>query len=457
DDNGDGWGSNVLSAGTGDGQIAAALRLGMGLDYLTNPSGRVEILEVTPARYLEQGQSSTKLSADINDPALASTVRVEVRPPSVELSPGNSEEQREIEGVMTGFLSCDSTGCSLADSSSAGIVFSDDKPGKYTVFYFARDNQSGELSAVKHSLVYKNHADNKPPSTVALLKPTADATTQTAVIFDWEDATDPDGDTVTYTLETATDEAFTNIVYRAEELSRSTAAITANTLLLDGSKGLPEQTYHWRVIPVDQYGARPAANAILSAAFSADNPSNGVDGIMNVGLVLDALNPGVDLPNMTIITPPTVTNPSGNNLLPPSGGYVPVPGDAVSDISVSVPEYEDWKTVVDTTQGDPGSIYPTMCPLNQSCSSLPPVVEDYIRVLNWAEITYPELLNTINKQEIDYYPPYKARYYPLTEIYIAYNLDDQMFYGYSLDLWGDQIKLLASLADLLLLVQADGF
>ncbi|MCP4695939.1 MAG: hypothetical protein GY862_03675, partial [Gammaproteobacteria bacterium] len=47
DDNGDGWGSNVLSAGTGDGQIAAALRLGMGLDYLTNPSGRVEILEVT--------------------------------------------------------------------------------------------------------------------------------------------------------------------------------------------------------------------------------------------------------------------------------------------------------------------------------------------------------------------------------------------------------------------------
>ncbi len=96
----------------------------------------------------------------------------------------------------------------------------------------------------------------------------------------WKKTTDPEGHPVTYTLEIATDEAFADTVYRDEELRASTGAINIDTALLNGDKGLKDQTvYYWRVIAVDWYGAQT-----LSACQTAVGDERAALGLAGVAI-----------------------------------------------------------------------------------------------------------------------------------------------------------------------------
>jgi len=87
------------------------------------------------------------------------------------------------------------------------------------------------------------------------------------------------------------------------------------------------------------------------------------------------------------------------------------------------------------------------------------IVDDsitYLRVINWAEVLYPQLFPIQAKQEFSL-PPYQVSYYPTTGTYIGYNPSDYSFYGYNPNLWGDNILFLGTLNEYLSSAQAAGF
>lgn len=89
--------------------------------------------------------------------------------------------------------------------------------------------------------------------------------------------------------------------------------------------------------------------------------------------------------------------------------------------------------------------------------TLRPPFTDYDRVMNWGEaIVAPDLLPTMDKQVFDY-PPYKVRYYPVSNTYLGYNTEDKWMYIYSPKLFGDEIKPLAPLSSFLPSVHQEGF
>jgi hypothetical protein len=71
----------------------------------------------------------------------------------------------------------------------------------------------------------------------------------TTLVLDWEDTTDPDGDSMSYTvLFSKGDPSFSNPI-RIEDLDYSTCLVSPAHGIEDLS------TYHWKVQAIDEYGA----------------------------------------------------------------------------------------------------------------------------------------------------------------------------------------------------------
>lgn len=85
-----------------------------------------------------------------------------------------------------------------------------------------------------------------------------------------------------------------------------------------------------------------------------------------------------------------------------------------------------------------------------------PVTPDWQRVMNWAETMFPQLFSVTNKQEMTI-SPYVVRYYPTTNVYLGFNPQDNHFYGYAKEMWGDQIQRFGLLSEYLPLAQQGGF
>ena len=101
--------------------------------------------------------------------------------------------------------------------------------------------------------------------------------------FDWSDATDPDGDLLSYTLEIASNALFSagSIEHRIEALSASSAIVDETALIPDG------KALFWRVITTDEFGATS-----ISPVFSLNTDNtNGVPGVIQ-GLVFSNINFG---------------------------------------------------------------------------------------------------------------------------------------------------------------------
>jgi hypothetical protein len=60
------------------------------------------------------------------------------------------------------------------------------------------------------------------------------------------------------------------------------------------------------------------------------------------------------------------------------------------------------------------------------------------RIMNWAEVVFPELFPKISKNDMTI-PPYNVRYYSSNKTYLGYNPNDDHFYGYNPMIWGPEI------------------
>jgi hypothetical protein len=268
DDNHEQIGSNHFSYyEDSDGHWAKEIYLGVGPKYYPNdPSNPAEILEVTPTRYLSANQSSVALFALVNHPPRIenSTVYVEIRSPSLTLTPSGSEQtgQLAIELQSTQLISQQA-------NRFTGTFNGFTEPGRYEIFYFVYDQETKERSPLKYSLVYKNIDNNQAPESFELLTPEDDSETPTVVILVWDNTVDPEGHRVTYSVEVATDPNFTQLAYQREGLTIPSLLLDQQTPINQGAlgivNGLPDDTrYYWRVTAVDAFGATTQSTSTFS-------------------------------------------------------------------------------------------------------------------------------------------------------------------------------------------------
>ncbi len=262
DDNGDQIGSNVLSVGFGDGQIASDLFLGVGA---TQASGPVDITNVTETLYLNHSASTEALWAEANN---SGTTWIEVRPPSQVLDNEGGTGQLITPSVRYGLDWNESR------FQNESVVFSES--GKHEVFYFhyESDADSNQISSMERSLVYKDKEDNNPPGAFGLISPTNGSSKKTMLLFDWDDAVDPDpGSKVTYTLMIDDNSDFSSAEFIREEIPISFTYVDLSAGLQDAT------TYYWRVLAVDPYGARTWSNE-TTWSFTTNN-TNAFPGWVN--------------------------------------------------------------------------------------------------------------------------------------------------------------------------------
>ena len=244
DDNGDGVGSNDLSDPSGDGALCDSLFIGV--SALTgNDPGDVAILQVAYSVFLGEGENSADLWAKVDNKARLDTLWIEVKAPAYSpVDPGGSG-QAEMVLPKSAWENYNSVLDRYEWPSHTG--FNDS--GIYQVFYFAKDQNTGHVSPLIETKVYKAKAGNNPPGLFALGSPADGGEVLTTVVLDWEDALDPDGDPLTYTvLLSKGDPAFSEPI-RIEGMIYSTC-------LVGPSQGIEDLSeYYWQVQAIDRYGA----------------------------------------------------------------------------------------------------------------------------------------------------------------------------------------------------------
>jgi len=243
DDNGDGSGSNKLNNPQGDGFLSDTLFIGVST-ITGNDPGDVIVTDVAPARFVEVGDETANLWAKVDNNDRLSTIWVEVKPPNYDPVGEGGSGQAEMDLTKTGHTYYDAQEDRYIWSGLGGFTDS----GTYEVFYFAKDDTSGNVSPFMVSYVYKAIDPNQEPDSFMLLSPEYGEETLTSLVLDWEDSTDQDGDNVTYTvLLSKGDDSFSDPI-RIEGLVNSTC-------LLDPSDGLEDlNTYYWKVQAIDEYG-----------------------------------------------------------------------------------------------------------------------------------------------------------------------------------------------------------
>ena len=272
DDNGDGIGSNVLSVGIGDGQSADDLYLGVGTTQASRP---VDISSVSETQYLDQASSAAMLSAHANE---VGSSWIEIRRPAETLGNAGGTGQLTTPSERHG-MDWDVTETRWEKSD-----FAFNETGKYEVFYFHYDGdvETNDISSMQRSLVYKDKDGNNPPAAFSLLAPVNGSSPKTVLLFDWEDAVDPDpGNDVTYKLIIDDNSDFSSAEFVREE-------ITLSLTYIDLSAGLQDATtYYWKVLAVDPYGARTWSTE-TTWSFTTNN-TNAFPGWVN-GIVYNRMN-----------------------------------------------------------------------------------------------------------------------------------------------------------------------
>ncbi|MDP2898461.1 MAG: C13 family peptidase [bacterium] len=259
DDNGDGNGTNdALSAYLGnDGAVSAKMILGY--DYAADQTAR--LLSVSPAKHLGPTDGDPVLEATVSDSTRAGEIWVTIKPPKFDLGDPQLgvSEQREIAVPQLHFDSQPTTGTFRLYNFNKEGFSGFNTAGRYEVFYFLKDSETGSLSVLKRSFVYRslNTAD-QPPKTFDLLAPGDGSVQNTLLFLDWEDSVDPENQTVSYTVEISTDSSFAAPEFVIE-------GVDGSGVMVDELVGLDDLThYFWRVIAVDSDGNRTPSTQSLS-------------------------------------------------------------------------------------------------------------------------------------------------------------------------------------------------
>jgi hypothetical protein len=326
DDDGDGYGSNVLSE-TGDGNEADEMYLGVGNYYVPNSAANpAEISGVTETAYLasDPADNTYTMWAEVNDNAKVDGGRIwfEVREPSKTLSEVGGSGQAVADYVYN-FLTYDS-GLRWGKTYNAF-----DEYGRYEIFYFVRDAATQMVSPMKRSFVYKDSPANANfPDAFNLVAPEDGAEQMPTVILEWEESVDADGDEVTYTVMVSQDSDFTTVDYTRTNIK--------NTWALVGDEGeLSADTwYYWKVVAVDPYGKHTESNQVWSFYTSCLDPGNcsgtELPGIINGYVYVSGTNPN------TPIAGATITTSNGRSAVSAANGYYSISNHNPGTWNISV-------------------------------------------------------------------------------------------------------------------------
>ena len=247
----------------------------MGPNYDVNlTANSANIVSVTDTLFLANNQSAAALHLVANDFSQVGQAYVEIHSPAKALTPQGGTEQLSTDYVRRQMLPPGGQGNPFIDRfylNHGGFV----ETGKYEIYYYIEDVETGNISPAQRSVVYMNLGPNEPPSPFELIAPASAAVIRTVGIFDWADAVDPEGHDLTYTLLMADDSGFTTFngkpgVYRQEELGSSVAVADATAGLRDlGS-------YFWKVQAIDAFGAIRTSSQTHSFNTNNNNAPFGV-------------------------------------------------------------------------------------------------------------------------------------------------------------------------------------
>ncbi len=260
-----------------DAEFLKQSYLGTGPRYdIDNVGNPAEILAIPPTLYLGPDENEVHLAIRVNNTRYVAEASVDVRPPGIELAPPAAESGLDRPALQRDFdtlLRAPDLDCTQFAQECRGSVSSGrdrdgnetplfEQPGKYELFYFVRDKETGEVSPLKRSVAYKDYTINTAPLPFELLAPDDGAQIRTAAaLFRWTPSAHSDG----YTLVLAYDEAFTLEAWRAEELRYPVTV----------AHGLEyNEEYWWKVIATDNFGARTesAIRRLRTGEFSLPPP-----------------------------------------------------------------------------------------------------------------------------------------------------------------------------------------
>jgi hypothetical protein len=342
DDDGNARGSNTLALADGDGAISKELYLGVGTTITNSAVNPQDLTSVTPTTIIPAGinQFDVRLTSLGTSNEIASAW-AEVRVPGTTLNPGGTQSGQltlDLPKVLFNPDATDTTKhrwsgtASLAALYPAGGV-TELPAGMYEVYYYARNAATLDISPLQRSVVYKQKNGNNPPTKVNLTVPASGSSLKTVSSFEWTAATDPENDLFTYTLEIATDAAFTKIVYKEEEL-----AVTA-TYVPDGT--LKDLTsYYWRITAIDQFGASSTSAA---SSFTTDN-TNGLPALITGSIRNDSS--GAAITNATVQLGSANARPVLSN-----GAYLQMAAPGATTLMVHADGYTDKSINVTLTPG----------------------------------------------------------------------------------------------------------
>ncbi|MBL0226587.1 MAG: putative Ig domain-containing protein [Geobacteraceae bacterium] len=344
-DNGDNIATYDLE-GAADGVAAASLYLGEGIRVPAggNPADIISVA-VSPSNILAVGTSSATISLQVNDNSRVDRAWVEISTPNTTAGTGGTGQ------VIPGNL--DSMPLIYDGLKWVGDYSGFTTAGTYHVYYYTRDNKTGDISPMVHSVAYKKKDTNTPPSTFSLVSP-ADASVQNPpTIMTWQNSTDSDG--LTYTLLVATDGPsdanFNNsIIYRQEDLHTPMTIVPDSALknpAVPGSYYCQNSTSWcwWKVQAIDAYGEMTESekrsftvvktNALTvfvkAVVTSGGLPVNMASCTVNPGNTVSSLPDGTCL--MTASDTPVSVDVNADYYVPQSSISVPAPVKNVSKLS----------------------------------------------------------------------------------------------------------------------------
>jgi len=260
DDNGDGKGTNDLSVSGGDGPVSEEI-LSVGVSTRTeNAPGDVSVSAVARTLFLSDSETHAKgLWAQADNLSRLGGIWAEVKPPVPDTETVGADTG--FDPALTGQLAMNLTKIPTSDYDSekrrhewngdGNGIGGFDEPGIYQVFYFARDAMTRNVCRLMETRVYKNKVGNREPNPFSLIFPGDGEEDFTFALLDWEDTSDPDGDSLTYTLLADRDVSSldTEPAIQKEGLSHSMAPLGPGDGIEAG------RDYYWKVLAVDEYGA----------------------------------------------------------------------------------------------------------------------------------------------------------------------------------------------------------
>jgi hypothetical protein len=135
--------------------------------------------------------------------------------------------------------------------------------------YYANDTAGNLQEGTLQNFTVQNRA----PSNVSLLSPAnATITADNTTFFNWTNATDPDGDSLTYTLQVDNDSDFSSVTVEK-------TGLTDSNYTLSSAEELTQDVYYWRVYSNDSY----TTNVSLMWQFEI-NPGQAVGATLSTNL-----------------------------------------------------------------------------------------------------------------------------------------------------------------------------